>query len=77
MTNTIDEYDVLVYPGFLRRNVAKWNEDGSFAPLVRARGYKGDTLQLKTSEVDCDITEIEANLGLNGKKLSSTRKANI
>ena len=79
MTNTIDEYDVLVYPGFLRRNVAKWNEDGSFAPLVRARGYKGDTfiLQLKTSEVDCDITEIEANLGLNGKKLSSTRKANM
>ena len=40
--------------------------NGSFAPLVRARGYKGDTfiLQLKTSEVDCDITEIEANLGL-------------
>jgi len=79
MTNTIDEYDVLVYPGFLRRNVAKWNEDGSFAPLVRARGYKGDTfiLQLKTNEVDCDITEIEANLGFNEKKLSSTRKANI
>ena len=46
MTNTIDEYDVLVYPGFLRRNVAKWNEDGSFAPLVRARGYKMVTPRL-------------------------------
>ena len=67
MTNTIDEYDVLVYPGFLRRNVAK-GTDGSFAPLVRARGYKGDTgFATKTSEADCDITEIEATSVSMGK----------
>jgi|MGYP000094047042 hypothetical protein len=74
MTNLIDEYDMLVYPGFLRRNVAKWNEDGSFAPLARARGPKGDTfvLQLKSVEVDQDITEIELELGLS-KKHSKNR----
>ena len=74
MTNLIDEYDMLVYPGFLRRNVAKWNEDGSFAPLARVRGPKGDTfvLQLKSVEVDQDITEIELELGLS-KKHSKNR----
>ena len=76
MAHAIDEYDVLVYPGFLRRNVAKWNEDGSFAPLVRARSYKGDTfvLQLKTNEVDLDITEIEVELGISGKRTLTGRK---
>jgi hypothetical protein len=24
----LDDYDVLVFPGFMRRNMAKWNEDG-------------------------------------------------
>ena len=37
----LDEYDYLIYPGFMRRPMARWNEDGSVAPMARARGPKG------------------------------------
>jgi hypothetical protein len=70
---TQDDYDKLVYPGFLRRNVAKWNEDGSFAPVARAKTSRGDqfVLQLKSGEVDQDIAEIEQELGLNKKNYAA------
>ena len=32
----LDEYDYLIYPGFMRRPMARWNEDGSVAPMMRA-----------------------------------------
>ena len=58
------EYDALIYPGFLRRNVARWNDDGSAAPLSRARGPKGETfvLQLRSGEIDQDVSAIEGEV---------------
>ena len=57
----LDEYDYLIYPGFMRRPMARWNEDGSVAPMARARGPKGEAFQLtlKQSEIDEDIAHIE------------------
>lgn len=57
----MDEYDLLIYPGFMRRPMARWNEDGSCAPMARARGPKGEAFQLmlKPSEIDEDISHIE------------------
>ena len=61
MAATLDEYDLLIYPGFMRRPMARWNEDGSCAPMARARGPKGEAFQLmlKPSEIDEDISHIE------------------
>jgi hypothetical protein len=61
MAATLDEYDLLIYPGFMRRPMARWNEDGSCAPMARARGPKGEAFQLslKQSEIDDDIQGIE------------------
>ena len=58
------EYDALIYPGFVRRNVARWNEDGSAAPLSRARGPRGETfvLHLRSGEIDQDVSAIEAEV---------------
>jgi hypothetical protein len=58
---SLAEYDALIYPGFLRRNVARWNDDGSAAPLSRARGPKNETfvLQLRSGEIDQDVSAIE------------------
>lgn len=58
------EYDALIYPGFLRRNVARWNDDGSAAPLSRARGPKGETfvLHLRSGEIDQDVSAIEGEV---------------
>ncbi len=58
------EYDALIYPGFVRRNVARWNEDGSAAPLSRARGPPGETfvLHLRSGEIDQDVSAIEAEV---------------
>ena len=57
----LDEYDYLIYPGYMRRPMARWNEDGSVAPMARARGPKGEAFQctLKQSEIDEDIAHIE------------------
>jgi len=65
----LDEYDVQVFPGFMRRPMARWNEDGSCAPVARARGPKGEAfiLTLKQSEIDEDIGHIEGEIGI-GKK---------
>ena len=64
MSGGVDEYDVLVYPGFLRRTMARWNDDGSCAPMARARGPKGESfvLQLKQTEIDDDISSIESEV---------------
>ena len=58
---SLAEYDALIYPGFLRRNVARWNDDGSAAPLSRARGPKNETfvLHLRSGEIDQDVSAIE------------------
>lgn len=58
---TVDEYDVLVYPGFMRRAPARWNEDGSAAPASRLRGGKGEpfTLQLTKDEIVDDLNAID------------------
>ena len=58
------EYDALIYPGFLRRNVARWNDDGSAVPLSRARGPKGETfvLHLRSGEIDQDVSAIEGEV---------------
>ena len=40
------EYDALIYPGFLRRNVARWNDDGSAAPLSPSARTEGGDLRL-------------------------------
>jgi len=71
------EYDALIYPGFLRRNVARWNDDGSAAPLSRARGPKGETfvLQLRSGEIDQDVSAIEGELGLALKGKGSRKRA--
>mmetsp|Transcript_17344 Transcript_17344/g.56776 ORF Transcript_17344/g.56776 Transcript_17344/m.56776 type:complete len:89 (-) Transcript_17344:3370-3636(-) len=63
----VDEYDFLVHPGFLRRSLARWNEDGSAAPTGRVRGAKGDqfTLTLTKEEVQEDFALIEGELGLS------------
>jgi hypothetical protein len=60
-TESLDEYDRLVYPGFMRRPMARWNEDGSVAPMARARGPKGEAFQLtlRQSEIEEDIGTIE------------------
>ena len=57
----LDEYDYLIYPGYMRRPMARWNEDGSVAPMARARGPKGEAFQctLKQSEIAEDIAHIE------------------
>ena len=57
----MDEYDLAIYPGFYRRPMARWNEDGSCAPMARARGPKGEAFQplLKQSDIDDDIGHIE------------------
>ena len=57
----LDEYDLAIYPGFYRRPMARWNEDGSCAPMARARGPKGEAFQplLKQSDIDDDIGHIE------------------
>ena len=59
--SALDEYDLAIYPGFYRRPMARWNEDGSCAPMARARGPKGEAFQplLKQSEIDEDIGHIE------------------
>mmetsp|Transcript_8467 Transcript_8467/g.13358 ORF Transcript_8467/g.13358 Transcript_8467/m.13358 type:complete len:96 (+) Transcript_8467:182-469(+) len=69
MTATLDDYDLLIYPGFMRRPLARWNEDGSCAPVARARGPKGEAFQLmlKQAEIDEDISHIEHEIGI-GKK---------
>jgi len=69
------EYDALIYPGFLRRNVARWNDDGSAAPLSRARGPKGETfvLQLRSGEIDQDVSAIEGEV----RERSSANNAGI
>jgi hypothetical protein len=61
MTATLDDYDLLIYPGFMRRPLARRNEDGSCAPVARARGPKGEAFQLmlKQAEIDEDISHIE------------------
>ena len=66
---SMQEYDTLIYPGFVRRNVAKWNEDGSAAPLSRARGPRGETfvLHLRSGEIDQDVSAIEAEVRANGR----------
>ena len=66
---SMQEYDALIYPGFVRRNVAKWNEDGSAAPLSRARGPRGETfvLHLRSGEIDQDVSAIEAEVRSNGR----------
>ena len=58
------EYDALIYPGFLRRNVARSNDDGSSAPLSRARGPKCETfvLHLRSGEIDQDVSAIEGEV---------------
>ena len=58
---SLAEYDALIYPGFLRRNVARWNDDGSAAPLSRARGPKNEAfvLHLRSGEIDQDVSAIE------------------
>ena len=68
------EYDALIYPGFLRRNVARWNDDGSAAPLSRARGPKGETfvLQLRSGEIDQDVSAIEAEVRPHRRVIAST-----
>ena len=55
----LDEYDLAIYPGFYRRPMARWNEDGSCAPMARARGPKGEAFQplLKQSDIDDDIAD--------------------
>lgn len=65
------EYDALIYPGFLRRNVARWNDDGSAAPLSRARGPKGETfvLQLRSGEIDQDVSAIESEVRTTRSRL--------
>ncbi|ACO62175.1 predicted protein [Micromonas commoda] len=70
----LDEYDYLIYPGFMRRPMARWNEDGSVAPMARARGPKGEAFQLtlKQSEIDEDIAHIEYEIGI-GKKPKKKR----
>ena len=57
----LDEYDLAIYPGFYRRPMARWNEDGSCAPMARARGPKGEAFQplLKQADIDDDIGHIE------------------
>ena len=57
----LDEYDLAIYPGFYRRPMARWNEDGSCAPMARARGPKGEAFHplLKQSDIDDDIGHIE------------------
>jgi hypothetical protein len=58
------EYDALIYPGFLRRNVARWNDDGSAAPLSRSKGPRNETfvLQLRSGEIDQDVSAIEGEV---------------
>ena len=57
----LDEYDLAIYPGFYRRPMARWNEDGSCAPMARARGPKGEAFQplIRQSDIDDDIAHIE------------------
>lgn len=67
------EYDALIYPGFLRRNVARWNDDGSAAPLSRARGPKGETfvLHLRSGEIDQDVSAIEGEVRTEREDLNA------
>ena len=62
---TLEEYDTMVYPGFLRRGISRWNEDGSCAPMARVRGPKGDAfvLALKPAEIEDDINHIDSQVG--------------
>jgi len=61
---SVDEYDVLVYPGFLRRSMARWNDDGSCAATARVRSGKGEpfNLTLTKQEVDEDTSTLEKAL---------------
>ena len=50
--SALDEYDLAIYPGFYRRPMARWNEDGSCAPMARAQTRGGTQPLLKQSEID-------------------------
>ena len=69
----LDEYDLAIYPGFYRRPMARWNEDGSCAPMARARGPKGEAFQplLKQSDIDDDIGHIEHEV--RGSRVEKSR----
>ena len=67
------EYDMAVFPGFLRQSMGKWAEDGTLAPSGRVRGNaKPDqfNLTLGKEEVQADIQGIESACGVlnTGKK---------
>ena len=70
------EYDALIYPGFLRRNVARWNDDGSAAPLSRSKGPRNETfvLQLRSGEIDQDVSAIEGEVRDDARARATTRR---
>jgi len=70
------EYDALIYPGFLRRNVARWNDDGSAAPLSRSKGPRNETfvLQLRSGEIDQDVSAIEGEVRHDARARATTRR---
>lgn len=58
----MSDQDANVYPGFLRRPMARWNEDGSCAPSSRMRGQQkneGFVLTLTRDEINEDLSYIE------------------
>ena len=60
-----------MYPGFLRRPLAKWNEDGTPAPTARVRNTRGEpfVLQLTKAEVESDLAAIaDAEGGRGGAR---------
>ncbi|XRB06012.1 hypothetical protein NFJ02_26g59640 [Pycnococcus provasolii] len=74
------EYDVNVFPGYLRQPMGKWAEDGTLAPSGRQRGGAGKpdqfNLTLSRDEIQADVAAIEAACGIQsttGKK-GSRRK---
>ena len=59
-----DEADLLVYPGFLRRPMFRWHEDGTLAPPPRVRP-KAEAFQLvlPRSCIDADVAGIQLEAG--------------
>jgi len=58
----MSDQDATVYPGFLRRQMARWNDDGSCAPSSRMRGqqkHEGFSLTLTRDEISEDLSHIE------------------
>ena len=70
----VDEADLLVYPGFLRRPMFRWHDDGTPMPPPRIRP-KSELFQivLPRQAIDQDIASIQLEAGQGRKEKTKSK----